>query len=487
MSFAALHLTLPNQALHLSQDTLALYRDVLVNQVMEAEHIGARLEKIASYLHNLNRVPLQGEMRQELTENLIQHYLIYMQQAPVMSDRGLSTTLLGECNRELSYATKLLLRDCTPHSKEEWARFLYWAMAALSIHLNDFSSQYRSQPGALWGEMHRLFQFASQRRLTDFQALAPDRGDIETRYKHALLLSASQTEHLSHTERMILDAYLGHWAFRARLSHQERRDFNTRYFYIDTEANRGIQTARQIQGAGNDESILVLNPLPVIEQARQHMKNQRQGMSPEKLGMPADIDSIDLFMTLKKAISAWKQSGSRRFERDSLEQQTQAAIGLHSVHQYLRVNGTCEEQLASITTLNTSKQGACIRLRDDTVSLNVGDVLMHRDQDDGPDSEGRLGIVRWMHRDSRGRIFGLEYLTGNLQPVAVRIKDRLSEALLISAQGNDSLITHKGYCTGNSSIRLKNFRHGLALEARAQSLLQRGETTDQIRLKRSAV
>ena len=111
MSFAALHLTLPNQALHLSQDTLALYRDVLVNQVMEAEHVGARLEKIASYLHNLNRVPLQGEIRQELTENLIQHYLIYMQQAPVMADRGLSTTLLSECNRELSYATKLLLRE----------------------------------------------------------------------------------------------------------------------------------------------------------------------------------------------------------------------------------------------------------------------------------------------------------------------------------------------------------------------------------------
>jgi hypothetical protein len=484
MSFAALHLTLPNQGLHLSQDTLAVYRDVLVNQVMEAEHVGLRLEKIASYLHNLNRVPLQGEVRQELTENLIQYYLIYMQQGLAMSDRGLSATLLAECNRELSYATKLLLRDCTPRSKEEWARFLYWAISALAIHLNDFSSQYRSQPGALWGEMHRLYQFASQRRLTDFQALTPDRGDIETRYKHALLLSASQTEHLSHTERMILDAYLGHWAFRARLSHQERRDFNTRYFYIDTESNRGIQTARQIQGAGNDDSILVLNPLPVIEQARQHMKQQRQGMSPDKLGLQFSIDSIDLFMTLKKAISAWKQAGSRRFERDPLEQKSRAAIGLHSVHQYLRVNGDRDEQLASVTALNSSKQGACIRLDEEAVELNVGDVIMHRDQ---TGDEGRLGIIRWIHRDGRGRMCGLEYIAGNLQPVAVRFRDRLSEALLISTQGNDSLITHKGYCTSNSSIRLKNFGHGLSLEARAQSLLQRGETTDQIRLKRSAV
>jgi len=486
MSFASLHLTLPNQGLHLSQDTLTLYRHVLVNQIMEAEDIGLRLEKISACLHTLNRAPLQGEVRQELTENLIQYYLIFIQQTPLKTDRGLSASFLSECNRELSYASKLLLRDCTPRSKEEGARFLYWALSALSIHLNDFSSQYRSQPGVLWGELHRLYQFASQRRLTDFQALAPDRGDIETRYKHTLLLSASQTEHLSHTERAILDVYLGHWAFRAGLGHQERRDFNTRYFYIDTDANRGIQTAGQIKGAGNDESILVLNPLPVIEQARQPMKNQRQGLAPEKLGLPAQIDSIDLFMTLKKAIAAWKQAGSRRFEREAVDQHTQAAIGLHSVHQYLRVNGTRGEHLANIETLNASKQGACIRLEDDTICLNVGDVLIHEGLLDSDHSEGRLGIIRWMHRNSRGRLCGFEYLTGNLQPVAVRFKDHLSEAVLISAQGNDSLITHKGYCTSNSSIRLKNFGHGFSLEARAQSLLQRGETTDQIRLKRSS-
>jgi len=486
MSFAALRLTLPNQGLHISRETLALYRDVLVDQVMDADDVGPHLEKITPYLHNLNRMPLDGETRLSLTESLIHHYLLFIQQV----DRGEESPekhlakLLPECNREISYAAKLILRDCAHHSKEEQARFVYWSVCALAEHLADFSRHYRPQPGALWGELHRLYLYARQRWLTDFRGNPPDRRDIESRYKQSLLLAASQPEHLSPTEQAILDGYLQRWSFRARLDHQESREFNSRYFYIDLASNLGVQTARQIQGAGNDESILVLNPLPLIEQGRHHMKQVRHGLAAEKVGLPPNLDNIDLFMTLKKGIAAWRQEGSRRFERSDCDNPTQVAVGLHTIHHYLRVPGQASNDLVPTRLLNRSKLGACLRLEDPNIAVHVGDIIIHRDPGD---SKEHLGVIRWLRQSGKGRVFGLEYLVGNFQPVAVRIDDRISEAVLLSNQQSDSLITHKGYCTSNTSVRLKNFKQGLALEARAQSLVQRGQTTDQVRLKRTAV
>ena len=486
MSFAALRLTLPSQGLHISRETLALYRNVLVDQVMDVDDIGPHLEKITPYLHNLNRMPLDGETRLGLTGALIHHYLLFVQQLDRFdpaSEKRLGK-LLPEANREIAYAAKLILRDCVHHSKEEHARFLYWAIGGLAEHLADFSRHYRPQPGALWGEMHRLYQHARQRWLIDFRGNPPDKRDIESRYKQALLLAATQPEHLSLTEQAILDGYLQRWSFRARLDHQESRDFNTHYYYIDLGSSLGVQNARQIEGAGNDESILVLNPLPLIEQGRHHMKQVRHGLATEKIGLPPNLDSIDLFMTLKKAIAAWRQEGSRRFERNECDNPTQVAVGLHTIHHYLKVPGQATQNLVPTRVLNRSKLGACLRLDRPSIDINVGDIIVHRDP--AEDNE-HLGVVRWLRQAGSGRIFGLEYLVGNFQPVAVRINDRISEAVLLSNQESDSLITHKGYCTSNTSVRLKNFKEGLAMEARAQSLVQRGQTTDQVRLKRTAV
>lgn len=485
MSFADLRLTLPTQGLQSNRDLLALYRDILVDQVIETADFGPKLAKIVPHLHNLNRMPLDGESRRSLTEPLIRRYLLFELQANRTHSipSGSLDALMVECNREISYATKLILRDCITHSQAEQARFTYWAICALADQLEDFSRQYRSQPGAIWGELHRLFQHARLRGLTEFQSLPPDQGDIESRYKQVLLLAAAQPEHLNRNDQAILTAYLQKWAFRARLNHQQSREGNSRYFYVDLESNQGVQTARRLTVAGNDESILVLNPLPLIEQGRQHMKQVHGGLASTKLGLPADLDSIDVFMTLRNAIAAWRQSGSRRLERTVCDAPAHVAVGLRSIHHYLRLPNHSIRELLNTRTVNQCAFGACIRLDSPAVELSVGDIVIH--QEEGRE-DGRLAVIRWLKQAGSGRFFGVEYITGTLQPVAVRVQERITEALLISNRDSDSLITHKGYCTNGDSIRLKNFRQGNSMNATPQSVVQRGQNVDQIRLKRQA-
>jgi hypothetical protein len=488
MSIASLRLTMPKQNLHISRETTALYRDVLVNQVLNVADFDHHMDKVITNLRNLNRMPLNGDARLSLTESLINQYILFIRQVRNgnLELPSKHRSMLPELNREFSFASKLLLRDAIPHSKEESANFVYWVICAMCEQLQDYSSQRRTQPEELWAEINRVYHFAETRFLTDFHGNKPDNRDIESRYKQSLLFQAVQPDHLNDKEQTLLDCYLTKWSFRAQLRHQESRDFNSRYFYVDLESTRGALTSRQIEGVANDESIRALNPLPIIEQVRSHMNQLRNSMQADKIGFPIGSDNIDAFMTLKKVLLSWKQESSRRFERASCAKQGRTAIGLNTIHHYLRSPKSYDEKLFSSSTVNVSKTGACVKLdiagELNSFDLSVGDVVIHKLNSE---SNGRLAIIRWLKRVGESLLFGVEFIIGNLQPVTVRVQDKIAEALLISTSDTDSLITHKGYCASNTPVRLKNVRHGISLDARVQALMQRGQHIDQIRLKRS--
>lgn len=488
MSIASLRLTMPKQNLHISRETAALYRDVLVNQVLSVADFNVHLEKVVNNLHNLNRMPLNGDARLALTNSLINQYLLFIRQVrsgEIILEAS-KTALLPELNREFSFASKLLLRDAIAHSKEELANFVYWTLSSLCEHLYDYSAQRRTQPGAIWSEINRLYEYAEARYLTDFQTNKPDHRDIQSRFIQALMFQTVQPEHLNDQELRLITLYLYKWSHKAQLHHQESREFNARYFYVDLQSPTGALSARQVSGAANDSHIRALNPLPLIDQARLHMGQLRNNLSIQKIGFTQTTDNIDAFMTLKKALMSWKQASSRRFERADCLLEGQTAIGLTNIHRYLRSPATGTQALISSATVNMSKTGACIKLEDtfkqDEVA--VGDVIIHKM---AHETNGRLAVIRWLKRVGETLMFGIEYIVGNLQPVMVRAHDRIAEALLISASDHDSLITHKGYCANNTPIKLKTARQGLTVDARAQSLMQRGQHVDQIRLKRSQI
>lgn len=488
MSVASLQLTMPKQTLHVSQENKAAYKNTFVNQVLSVDDFEGHFETILASLSNLNRMPLSGNERLGLTEGLINQYLLFIGQV-----RSRKITLptkqatdLPKLNKEFAYATKLIARDAVAHSKEELANFVYWAVCSLCEQLNDFSALNRSQPKQLWAELNSLYQYAESRYLTDFHNNKPDSRDIDSRYKQAILFEAAQPEHLNLAEQSLIGSYLQKWAFRAQVLRFDTREPNPSYFYINLESESGVQSARQVKVTTDKENIRAINPLPIIEQTRQHMKQLRAGGAPSKIGFAENVDTIDAFMALKKALMVWKQSTSRRFERASCAIAGKTAFGLDTIHSYLRSPKAVADQLIATETINISKTGAAVTVEANHVSesVSVGDVVMHQQ---GDQNVAQLAVVRWLKRSADSIVFGVEFVVGNLQPVTVSVSDKMTQALLVSTSDNDSLITHKGYCTSNTPVRLSSLRHGIALNARAQSLMQRGENVDQIRLKRAQI
>ena len=489
MSIAALHLTLPKQNLPISNAAIALCRDVFVNQILNLTDFADQFDKILATLHKLNRALLPGDVRLGLTAGLINRFLLFIRQVrntDVALGAGQRRNL-QELNREFAFAAKLLLRDAAPHSKQELANIVYWAVSSMVEQLQDFSAQHRSPPGCLWAELNRLYQFAEARLLTDFQSNEPDHRDIESRYKQALLFQAAQPEHLNDEEQRLLESYLCQWSFRGQLDRQENRDFYGHNFYIDLASPLGAQSSKDVRALANNQSVRVLNPIGLMDQARQNMTQLRTGTRPQQIGFPRQCDNIDAFMTLKKALIAWQQASSRRYERAPCFMAARTALGLATIYRHLRSPQTTPSRLITSHTLNRSKLGACVKLaasQDDKAVVSVGDVVMHYP---APEVSGTLGLVRWLKRTEVSIIFGLEFILGNLHPVTVRARDGMTQALLISTAEHDSLITYKGYCASNMTVHLNCKRAGISLDARAQSLIQRGQHVDQIRLQRTHV
>ncbi|WP_287419604.1 hypothetical protein [Reinekea sp.] len=487
MSIAALHLTLPKQNLYINKDAIALCRDVLVNQILNPTDFADQFDKILATLHKLNRAALNGDVRLSLTEGLINHFLVFIRQVrctEVALDLRQRRDL-PDLNREFAFAAKLLLRDAAPHSKEELANIVYWTVSSLAEQLQDFSAQYRSQPGCLWAELNRLYQFAESHLLTDFQSNKPDHRDIASRYKQALLFQAAQPEHLNDEEQRLLEGYLRKWSYRGQLDRQENRAFYSHNFYIDLASPLGAQSSKEVQALANSRSVRVLDPSGLMDQARQNMTQLRTGSSAQQIGFPLQCDNIDAFMALKKALIAWQQASSRRYDRAPCLMAARTALGLNTIYRYLRSPQASPSRLINSHTINRSKIGACVKitaLQDEMGLVSVGDVVMHYPEFD---ASGALGLVRWLKRTEVSIIFGFEFILGNLQPVTVRARDGITQALLISTADNDSLITYKGYCANNMAVHLYYKRDGISLDARAQSLIQRGQHVDQIRLQRT--
>lgn len=488
MTLASLALTTPKQTLPYSSEVVNDAMAILHGQLPSPSAIIPNFKQIAVSLHKINRTPLDDDLRTRLTEHALDQYLLFIR-AVRNGDFALSpqqTTELPGLTREFAYSAKLLVMDGLAHSKEEFANLAYRAISILGEHLRDYSAQHYAQPGALWAEINRLYHYAEAHALTDFRGNRPDKGDIDSRFKQALLLQAAQPAHLNDQEFLLIDTYLYRWSSRAQLNHQESREFNTRYFYVDLESEAGAMSARQIRGAGNDFGVRALNPLPLIDQARKHMNQLRSGTAANIIGFGDQTSSIDAFMALRKATVAWKQASSRRFERAACAIEARTAFGLTAIHSYLRSADRNLDTMVQSQMVNISKLGACISIADwkKAKQLAVGDVIIHQRSND---SGAKLCIVRWLKRVGSSMLFGIEFVLGNLQPVMLRVHDQVSEALLVSTADSDSLITHKGYCDSNTPVRLKNSHHGVTLDARAQALMRRGQYTDQIRIKRSQV
>lgn len=478
MSFADLRLTLPQQQLNADHHLVVRFKDVMLEKLSDPDLFISQVETVNAQLHNLNRSNLAGDTRFNLMAPVMNRYLMVLHQLR----KKAKGSVLSELNKEMAYACKLLIRDCPPSGPEEKAQLFHWAMIAMIEQVRDHYEKYLSEPKGVWGELHRLYEQAYLQKLTQ-NTNAPMNRSIEQSYKQALMLAAGEPHHLSVKENRQLFYWLGSNADKIYLNRQESRDLNQNYYYIDLARNESVLNHRQIGDVGNDQTILCLNPLSLINLAKEHMKAIRQGSPVQRMGFAQDMDAVDAFLLIRKALQAWAHTTSRRYERENCHMTAELAIGLHQIHGVLKQAAKSGQLLVNATMVNKSKAGACMEMNGAAhYQPNVGDVISERDE--GAHRQ-KLAVIRWLKSTVDSLMFGIEFITGVAQPVAIKIRDKMVEALLVSAAQMDTLITASGLYRNGEAIRLKLPHKEMTLQAVAGPLINRQGNTDQFRITRS--
>lgn len=478
MSFAELRLSLPQQQLQADHQTIVRYKDVVLGKLSDSDLFVAQADTVISHLHNMNRSSISGDTRYSLLSPVLNRYMSLLFE---LRD-SCKPSVMSELNKEASVTCKLLLRDCPPHSTDEKAQFIQWTMVTLGEQIRDHFEKYLSEPKDLWGELHRLYQHASDQRLTEFFT-APLNRTIEQTYKQILMLAAAEPHHLSLKESRNLYYWLGQNSDRIQLRLQERKDLYQNYYYIDPLKNDGVLSHREVGGQANGQAVLCMNPLPLISLAKEQMQMIRKGQPINGMGFPEVIDPIDGFLLLRKSAQAWARTTSRRHEREQCHKTAELAIGLHQIHGALKKSAKNNQVLVNATVVNKSKGGVCLQINPGARHQpHVGEVIAEREEGG---QKQRLGVIRWLKSTVDNLLFGIEFITGMAQPVAIKIKDKLAEALLVSAAQMDTLITNSGIYRSGEPIRVKLPHRDMMLQAVSGPLVSRQGDTDQFRITRS--
>lgn len=486
MSFNELRLTIPQQQLEASHESLDVYKDVLLNQLMESDAFVAQLDKVVINIHNLNRIELNGDTRYTMVLPIIQKYMNLLDSlrglGPKLAGALVNQKLLNQLNVEISYACKLLMRDCVPHSLEEKSQFVLWTLTTLAEQIKDHYEKYQMEPRGLWGEANRLYEFSVHHRLNLFEP-PPQYRSIENCYKEICLISAANPYRLTARESRSFYSWIRSWAAHCELNHQESPEFNQHYYYIDLESGSGPVISRKLKNVANDPSILTLNPLPLIEKAKSHLVELKKGQPPAQVGFRNGTDPIDAYTTLKKVVQTYSHATSRRAQRVKEAHQVMLAVGLHSIHGIMKRINKSDNIVLKGNTVNISKTGSCINVSQpkNQQPIQVGDVLAQRDSSQ---PKQKLAIIRWLKASGQSLLIGVEFIVGRAQPVALKIKNNLAEALLISSANSDTLITDVGLHRNGEPIAMKLLNSNIPVHAISGPLVGRFGGTDQFRIVR---
>jgi len=477
MGFAELRLTLPQQNISIRpEDVNRLSRES--GQLMSSGvSFSVRPDLITTHLHNLNRMELSGDDRYLLCYKLVYQVMSETDQLR----RSLSPAMLMDLNTEAGYTAKLLLKDCPSHSVEEKAQFTHWVLFSLSEQIRDHYERYKTEPKTLWGEIHRIYEYAMLHRITDFKT-QPLNVTIEHSYKLAIMTAASEPYHFNLTEARILFQWLSRWSDRCTISNQISRSRNQAYFYVNLSVNEGVLSQSQSeQYLANDYAVLAINPLPLISLVKEHMAYLKTSGKKENIGIDIAVDSVDCYVALKKAALSWARNASRKDNREQCHEDVSLIIGLKQVHGFLKRSS--KEMIRPVrgVTLNSSRGGACIEIVESLAqNANVGDIIFENEHKNSQ----KLAVIKWLKRSADTILLGVEFILGKTQPVAINIKNKITDALLVSSAQNDTLLARTGVYKNGTPFYVKIPHRQQALAAISGPLINRHGRTDQFKIIR---
>ncbi len=455
----ALNLNIP--ALKDNPIIIAETRPQKINQLLEVLHSKNPLD-IASHLHGeleiLNRQKISSSNRIQALDAyrpiLINtaHTLAedYSNAALPLHDKAkLAAAAAESLWLELGYGYKLALVDLQNQliklgTDKSSAHATQRAMHAVAEHALVYYQTYVSPPEHIWSDLHQLYFCAIKLGIQNVKidpektSVGPNSAfttTIENTYKHALLMSLADPQHLTQKNIRLAAEYLAFHVENAKISVVAPLEFTTSCFIVSLSSNKPPVPYSKQKDAPNPDTDILLQTLDLVIAIHQDLNALQNNQLPKDGGIPADANHNEYIDLLTYLIKHWGLTQKRIFNRTKTNGELELVSGISAIYHVSNVNeanlSTGNDNAAQENTtngmqpsrwqiINVSAIGMSVR-RHPTAEKNIriGGLLGFKTKDE---QNWSLGLVRWASCGSKDRLdIGVQLIAPHAQSAMVRI------------------------------------------------------------------
>jgi hypothetical protein len=368
---------------------------------------------------------------------------------------------------ELGYGYKLALIDLQNQlikigTDKSSAHAIQRAMHAVAEHALVCYQTYISPPAHIWADLHQLYFCAVQlgiqnigvqdaNMLTEKIGLSSAKNltiSIEDTYKHALLMSLADPQHLIQTDIRLIAEYLAYHVKNAQITAVEPLASDSGTFTISLKSNNPPGPYSKQKEAPDPSTDILLQTMDLVRAIHQDLSNLQNFQLPKDGSIPADANHDDYIYLLTYLIKHWGITPKRFFNRSQKNGELELVTGIFAIHHAsdnttAAINESNAHDVATLNTanaqkatpsrwqiLNISATGMSIR-RHPTAEKNIriGSLLGIKTNSD---QHWSLGVVRWANCGNRERLdMGVQLIAPHAQGAVARINDMNHDEMVL--------------------------------------------------------
>lgn len=365
---------------------------------------------------------------------------------------------------ELGYGYKLALIDLQNQliklgSDKNSAEAIQSAMHAIAEQAIVYYQTYFIPPEHLWSDLHQLYFCAVQLGIQHLELKdAPRNGNgattiasdntIENTYKHSMLMSLAEPQHLSQCDIRLIADYLSHHVNQAQITAVMTIENESAAFIIGLNSNCPPLPYSKKSEQPNPVTDILLQTINLVRTIHQDLGQLQSHQLPKNGSIPSDANQSDYIELLTYLIKNWGIAPKRIFNRSLKNGDIDLVYGIADIlriadEAQMASEGKIQQSASeisrlqtSLTTtsrwkiLNISATGTSLR-RHHTAEKNirVGGVVGIKAKEE---HNWSIGIVRWANCGTRDRLdIGIQLIGPQAQGMIANINDSNRDELAL--------------------------------------------------------
>lgn len=349
---------------------------------------------------------------------------------------------------ELGYGYKLVLVDLQNQlikfgTEKSSANAIQRAMHAVSEQALTIYQTYSTVPEHIWSDLHQLYFCAVKLNLENMKidevkgvivSTASRANTIENTYKHALLMSLADPQHLTQKHMRVVAEYLAFHVETAKISAATPLEITTSCFIVNLSSNKPPIPYSKQKVAPNPDSDIILQTLDLVFVIHQDLNTLQNNQFPKNGGVPENANRDEYIDLLIYLIKHWGVTQKRIFNRTKSEGEVELVIGIPAIHylssslaELANNDKKSKIQPSDKTTKpsrwhvnNISAIGMSVRrIATAEKNIRIGGLLGFRSK---KEQQWSIGLVRWAACGNRDRLdIGVQMIAPRTQSAIAQL------------------------------------------------------------------